>query len=131
MADMHKHHEKVVKAFSEHMKPVLEHSAQPILIYLDDHHKACNKKFASLMGYASPKAFNDTNVNFVEAFIDEKSQGTVVKNYHTTFSEKLSASTFSVTVKKKSGKRAKTTVIHVPVFFEGHLFAVLYVTKQG
>ncbi|MFN7990857.1 MAG: hypothetical protein U0R44_01730 [Candidatus Micrarchaeia archaeon] len=127
--DEHKHHEKLVKGISEQMKPILENSAQPVLIYLDDRHKACNKRFADLMGYKSPKAFNDTDVNFVEAFIDEKSQDKVVRNYHTVFSEKLSASVMDVTIKKKNGKKVKTRVIHVPVAFEGHLFAVLYVSK--
>ena len=121
-----KHHEQLVKGFSEQMKTILDNSAQPVLLYLDDRHKSCNKKFATMMGYPSPKAFNDTDVNFVETFIDKKSQAKVVMNY-AVFSEKLVASTFSATFKKKSGKSAKATVIHVPVTFEGHLFAVLFV----
>ena len=38
------HHEELVNGLYEQMKTVLEGSEQPIFIYLDDNHKACNRK---------------------------------------------------------------------------------------
>jgi len=43
------HHEEVVKGLYEQMKPVFDSSEQPIFLYLDDNHKACNRKFAKML----------------------------------------------------------------------------------
>ena len=56
-----RHHEELVKGITEQMKPVLEKSEQAIYIYLDDNHKVCNKKFADLLGYKSPKEWADAD----------------------------------------------------------------------
>ena len=49
------HHEELVKGLYEQMKTVMEGSEQPVFIYLDDNHKACNNKFATLLGFKSPQ----------------------------------------------------------------------------
>ncbi len=49
------HHEELVNGLYEQMKPILDKSEQPIFIYLDDNHKACNQKFASMLGFKSPQ----------------------------------------------------------------------------
>ena len=57
--DEQQHHEQLIAGITEQMKPVLKDSAQGIYIYLDDTHKVCNKQFADMFGYASPKAWAD------------------------------------------------------------------------
>ena len=47
------HHVELVKGITEQLKPILEKSEQSIYVYLDDTHKACNKKVADLLGYKS------------------------------------------------------------------------------
>ena len=123
------HHEELVQGMEKQLKEILDNSAQPVFVYLDDRHKTCNLKFAKLMGYASTKAFNETDVNFVEAFIDEKSQDKIAENYHGPFSQKLMATVLKLKVKRKNGERVAVEVIHVPMMFEGHLFAVGFVNK--
>ena len=49
------HHEELIKGISNQMGTILSSSEQAIYIYLDDIHKVCNKKFASLLGYSSPE----------------------------------------------------------------------------
>ena len=127
--DEHKHHEELVNGIAQQLKPILDSSEQPIMIYLDDMHKTCNKKFANLFGYSSPKAWSKTESNFVETFIDEESRDTVVNNYHDVIVEKLSASVISAKIKKKSGETAEMTMIHVPVTYNGHLFAVGFISE--
>ena len=129
VADEHKHHEELVKGLSEQLKPILDSSEQAVMIYLDDRHKACNKRFAALFGYSTPRAWSDTDVNFVEAFIDDDSRDLVVSTYHDVTIGKLSASVLPITIKKKSGGTAKVTMIHVPVTYNGHLFAVGFISE--
>ena len=44
-----KHHEELVQGLYDQLKPILEKSEQPMFIYLDDNHKACNSKFAEML----------------------------------------------------------------------------------
>jgi len=44
------HHEDLVTGLLEQMKIVFESSEQPMYLYLDDVHKACNQKLAALLG---------------------------------------------------------------------------------
>jgi hypothetical protein len=55
MQTAEEHHEELVKGLYDQMKPIMEGSEQPIFIYLDDIHKACNNKFASMLGFKSPR----------------------------------------------------------------------------
>ena len=63
------HHEELIQGISRQMKSILEDSQQAIYIYLDDIHKVCNEKFASLMGYGSPEEWAKVKESF-EAFVE-------------------------------------------------------------
>ena len=121
------HHEELVKGLYEQMKTVLEGSEQPIFIYLDDNHKACNNKFAALLGYKSPQEWADIE-GFLEPYVAEKSQNTVQTAYWDSM-KKMIGSTIQVTWKKKGGGTFDSTVIFVPMAFQGHLFAVHFVSN--
>jgi hypothetical protein len=47
------HHEELIGGFYDQLRPVFESSEQAMYLYLDDTHKICNKKFASLLGYGT------------------------------------------------------------------------------
>jgi PAS domain S-box-containing protein len=128
--DEHGHHEALVEGAAAQLRPVLEGSAQPMFIYLDDNHKTCNEKFAHMLGYASAKEWSGLEVNFVETFLAPESRDLVMENYAETFSKKLSASAMKVTWLKKDGTKVATDAVHVPMTREGHLFALLFVTRQ-
>ena len=49
------HHGGLVNGFYEQMKPILDNSEQSLFIYLGDNHKACNQKFASMLGSSRPR----------------------------------------------------------------------------
>jgi len=130
ISEMEEHHVMVVDGVVAMMKPVLDKSEQPIFVYLDDNHKACNKKFAAMLGYGSPEEFSKVRENFVETFIAPESQEAVMRNYAETFSKKMSASVMQGTWNKKGGGTVKTTVIHVPVSYEGHLVALGFIVRK-
>jgi hypothetical protein len=115
-----------VKGLYEQMKPVLDKSEQPIFIYLDDNHKVCNSKFATMLGYKSPEDLA-SNGGFLDVFLAEKSQETLSTAYWNAMN-KMIASTIQLTLTKKSGVTIETTMILVPIFFQGHLFSIHFVT---
>jgi hypothetical protein len=117
------HHEEIVKGFYEQMRPVLDKSEQPIFIYLDDNHKACNSKFATMLGYKSSEDWASIE-GFLDVFVNEKSQQTLSTAYWNAMN-KMVASTIQLTLIKKGGKTLETTMILVPIFFSGHLLSSL------
>ena len=129
MRTSEEHHEELVKGLYEQMKPVLDGSEQPIFIYLDDNHKACNNKLASMLGYKSPQEWAEKQ-GFLDVYVAEKSRETLSSAYLTAMKKKT-ASTIQLTWMKKDGATIDSTMILVPMFFQGHLFSVHFVTSAA
>ena len=126
MSHEEQHHEELIKGISRQMQSILESSQEAIYIYLDDIHKVCNEKFATLMGYSSPKEWAKVEDSF-EEFVDRKSQETLVKAYQKAM-DKFVPSNIKVTWKKKSGGTVDTSVVLVPIEFDDHLFALHFIS---
>jgi carbohydrate-binding DOMON domain-containing protein len=122
-----KYYEELIEGISEQMKPVLESSDQAIYIYLDDNHKVCNAKFASLLGYQSPEAWQGVKESFPETFVAGASQQVLVSTYRKAM-EKMAGSNVKITWKKKMGGTVDSNVVLVPIAYEGHLFALHFVS---
>jgi len=121
------HHEELVKGITEQMELVLEKSEQAIYIYLDDNHKVCNKKFADMLGYKSPKEWADADAPLSDV-VDEDQQSVI--NAYMNASEKMVASAIEVRVKNvKTGKFLKTRMIVAPVGHAGHVFTAHFFSK--
>ena len=129
MQTSEEHHEKLVKGLYDQMKPILDKSEQPIFIYLDDNHKACNSKLASMLGIKSAQEWAE-KPGFLEVYVAEKSRETLASAYWKAV-ENMSASTIQLTLMKKDGGTMDSTMILVPMLFEGHMFAVHFVTNLG
>jgi carbohydrate-binding DOMON domain-containing protein len=123
------HHEIVVKGLYDQMKPVFDSSEQPIFLYLDDNHKACNSKFAKMLGFKSPQEWAETP-SVLGVSVAEKSREIVTNAYWDAMKKKI-ASTIQVTWMKKDGGTFNSTVILVPMFFDGHMFSVHFVINTG
>ena len=104
----------------------MDSSQQAIYIYLDDIHKICNEKFSSLMGYGSPEEWAKVEDSF-ETFVDRDSQETLVKAYRQAMEEFI-PSNIKVTWKKKSGGTIATVVVMIPIAFDGHIFALHFIS---
>jgi PAS domain-containing protein len=120
------HHEELIEGISNQMKSILDSSQQAVYIYLDDIHKVCNEKFASLLGYRSPEEWAKVEDAF-EVFVDQGSQETLASAYHQAM-EKLIPANIKVTWKKKSGGIVATSVVLVPIAYDDHLFALHYIS---
>jgi hypothetical protein len=120
------HHEELIAGISKQMKSILDSSHQAVYIYLDDIHKVCNIKFASLLGYRSPEEWAKDE-NLLEATVERSSQETLVNAYNQA-TEKFIASNIKVTWKKKSGGTVATSVVLVPIAYNDHIFALHFVS---
>lgn len=122
------HHEELISGFLDQIRIVFESSEQPMYLYLDDTHKACNQKFASLLGYRTPEEW--AREKEFTALVAEKSAETLVTAYQSAMERKI-GSTIGVTWKRKSGRTVDTTVILVPVAYKEHLFALHFVSPKA
>ena len=123
----HQHHEDLVKGIMAQLKPILDKSTQGIYVYLDDTHKACNKKFADLLGYKSAREWADTDAPLAD--VVEEDQQAVIDAYENA-TEKMLASELKVRFKDvKTDKPIKTRMIMVPMSYSGHIFTLHFLTK--
>jgi PAS domain-containing protein len=119
-------HIQLVREVYEQMREIFEKSEQAIYLYLDDIHKVCNQKFATLLGYASPEEWARVEDSFPK-FVAEDSQETLIGAYQRAM-EKLAGSCFKVTWNKKSGGTVNTDVILVPIAHKGELLALHFIS---
>jgi len=125
--DKHQHHVQLVKGITEQMKPVLEKSEQAIYLYLDDNHKVCNKKFADLLGYKSPKEWAKTEAPLSDVIEDDQQD---LIDAYINASERGIASTLEVGLKQtKTGETIKARVTMAPVPYSGHVFVAHFVNR--
>jgi PAS domain-containing protein len=122
------HHEELVNGLYNQMKSILDKSEQPIFIYLDDNHKLCNQQFAKFLGYQSPQDWAKIS-GFLEVYLNENSRETLMNAYWDAMN-KMVGSTINLTWKKKDGTLVDSTMILVPMMFEGHLLAVHFITSS-
>lgn len=121
------HHVALVKGITAQLKPIMDKSPQGIYVYLDDTHKACNKKFADLLGYKSAKEWADTEAPLAD--VVEADQERVIAAYEAA-TEKMLASSLDIKLTNvKTGKPFKANVIMVPIAYEGHIFALHFISK--
>ncbi len=120
------HHEELIAGISKQMKSILDSSQQAVYIYLDDIHKVCNGKYASLLGYRSPEEWAKVEDPLDET-VERSSQEALVNAFNQAM-EKLIPSNIKVTWKKKAGGTVATSVILVPIAYDDHLFALHFVS---
>ncbi|MBI1833494.1 MAG: hypothetical protein HYR90_01585 [Candidatus Andersenbacteria bacterium] len=126
----HEHHNELLQGLSDQLKEIFEESNQAIYLYLDDAHKICNQKFADLLGYASTEAWAEVTEPFPQVFVNKNSQEALIDAFQKAM-ELKAASTTPITWKKQTGEMIDTTVIIVPISYQGHLFALHFVTANN
>lgn len=126
--DEHGHHEELIGSITKEYQEILANSEQGVYIYLDDVHKVCNRKFAELLGYGSEGEWAKIDEPFPSVFVAEESQETLVSSFVEAM-EKNVGSTNKIVWKKKDGSSVSSQVILVPVSYNGHLFALHFVSS--
>jgi hypothetical protein len=121
------HHVELINGIAEQMKILLKESERAIYIYLDDSHKVCNKKFAGLLGYKSPREWADAEAPLSDVVKDDQKK---VINAYMNASEKGIASSIDVKMTNvKTQEILKINMIIAPTIYEGHIFTVHFLSK--
>jgi len=121
-------HEGVIEETKKQFSVILKESKQGIYVYLDDTHKLCNEKFASMLAYRSAEEWSKVEKPFTETFVEGKSQHTLVSAYQEAMESKT-GSYIEITWRTKTGGHVNTKVILVPVSVKGELLALHFITK--
>ena len=129
MVTGHEHHEELIGDLAREYDEILNSSAQGIYAYLDDVHKLCNERFASMLGYGSAAEWAGVRRPFTEAFVAPGSQETLVSAYLDAIEQQL-GSRIPVTWRSKSGPSVATDVILVPIAFRGELLALHFIDER-
>ncbi len=103
-------HQEIIDGIGQQFKEIFEESLQAIYVYLDDSHKICNQRFASLLGYKSIEEWSAIEQPFTEVFVTDESKEILVSTYGKAMENKI-GSNIEVSWKKKSGESVKTNVI--------------------
>lgn len=125
----HSDHAEILEGVHEQFSDIFEGSEQAVYIYLDDMTKVCNKRFATMLGYSSPKEWAAVRESFPEAFVSSKDQTKLASTYQKAMNRSV-GSTIKVTWKKKGGGEVTTTTILVPIAFEGHKMALHFISPS-
>ena len=125
--DEHQHHEDLVEGITQQMKQVLDKSGQAIYLYLDDTHKVCNKKFADMLGYKSPKEWAEAEAPLSDVVEEDQQE---VINVYMSASEKMNSGWAEVKFKNiKTGKIVATNMLVAPIGYAGHIITAHFFTK--
>jgi len=124
----HDHHNELMQSIAKEYQDILANSEQGIYLYLDDTSKVCNKKFATLLGYESEDEWAKIQKSFPDAFVANESQETLISAFQDAM-EKNIGSTNTIVWKKKDGSTVEATVMLVPISYEGHVFALHFVSN--
>ena len=120
-------HHRVLANAMKQLADVFDNSKQCIYLYLDDMNKACNERFAKLLGYKSPEDWAAVTDNFPEVFVSPNDRMTLVATYQKAVND-LEGSMISIGWLKKDGKEIASKTILVPISFEGHRMALHFIT---
>ena len=117
----------VLAKATQQLRALFEESGQAMYLYIDDHTKACNKRFAQLLGYPTPEAWAAVHTSFPSAFVAPGSQEELIAAYQAAIADGVAASV-PVTWKRKDGKTVDSEVILVPLDIDGTRFALHFIT---
>ncbi len=121
------HHEHLIKELTEQLEPMFSHSPQGIYLYLDDEHKSCNKKFATMLGYSSPAEW--VKNEFPVGDVTEEDRDKVINAYMEA-SRNFKASTLLATLTRKDGKKLQAQVIMAPISYKGEVFVLHFISPK-
>lgn len=118
-------HDDLFDDVMDRLHDLFEDSEQGMYVFLDDELKACNARFAKMLGYSDPDEWAALG-DVPRSFVADDSIETVIRTFQATL-EKGMATEVAVTWRSKAGKPVKTRTIFVPFDHDGHRAALHFV----
>ena len=124
-------HEEWLATIATQLAPIFDNSKEGVYVYLDDQHKICNQRLATMWGYAAPAEWAAAP-DFLTSFVATPAgREQVSTNYHRHVHQELTAFRQRFAVRTKSGAEIACEVDTVPYAFDGQLFAYAFVRQIG
>ena len=115
-------HSHAISELAEQFRPIMEQSPDGVYLWLDEAHKTCNERLASLFGFTVEEW--RTTQPFLENFVAEEDRKIFSWNYH----NRVAALAFPVTFRfrglRKDGSTFSAETDMIPISYRGH--AVVY-----
>ena|SRR5688572_19647462 len=119
-------HKGIVESLTAQFRDLMATSEQGIYLYLDDRNKACNARFAQMLGYRNPEDWAAVTSPFPEAFVQTDSQEVLIDAFQDAMQNGVAA-TIPVTWKSRDGRPVETDVVLVPIDHDGHRVALHFI----
>jgi PAS domain S-box-containing protein len=121
--------EQAMRELSEHFRPVMEGSPDGVYLWLDETHKTCNERLASLFGF-TVEEWREASP-FLDNFVAEEDRGVFSWNYH----NRVAALAFPVTFRfrglRKDGSTFDAETDMIPISYQGYAVAYHFVRALG
>ncbi len=120
-------HEILLDELRTEYKSILDGSKQAIYVYLDNEHKICNSRYATMLGFTAARDWETLSDPMIT--VEEQSVNRLVSAFQNAIQNKV-GSVFELTWKKQGGGSVKTNVIMVPIAFKGEMMALHFITTK-
>ncbi len=117
---------QLISGLYKQMRKILDSTGQPVFIYLADDQKVCNQRFADFLGYASPQDWSKTP-GFLETFVDDEISRNAFMTAYWRAVNDMDASSVAINWRKKDGTKVRSTMVILPMTYEGHILSVHFI----
>ncbi len=124
MKDEHSH---AISELAEQFRPIMEQSPDGVYLWLDEAHKMCNERLASLFGYTVEEWC--ATQPFLENFVAEEDRAIFSWNYHNRVATLAFPVTFRFRGLRKDGSRFSAETEMIPISYRGHAVAYHFVRQ--
>ncbi|XHH09453.1 MAG: PAS domain-containing protein [Candidatus Bathyarchaeia archaeon] len=116
----------LISGLYNQMRKVLDSSGQPVFIYLDDTHRACNERFAEFLGYESPQDWSSTE-GFLDVFVDDEASRNAFMTAYWSAVNNMNAASVQLTWRRKDNSKVKSTMVIIPMIYNGQILSVHFI----
>jgi PAS domain S-box-containing protein len=120
-------HERVLDELLKELTPVFLHSPDGVYLYLDDNHKACNRRMAEMFGM-TVEEWNRTP-DFLQDFVVPLDRELFAKNYQGHVSALSRPITFRFNAVRKNGEIFTAETEMIPLSWKGYPIAYHFVRE--
>lgn len=117
----------IIREITEQFQPILDSSPFGVYFYLDDLHKVCNQKFASMFGITT-REFAEIPM-FLPAFVAEKDTQSYARNYQHNVLQLAHPVTFRFSARRKDGSTFEAETDMIPLVWRGYPIAYHFVRE--
>ena len=118
-------HEGIVQELAEQFRPILDQSPDGVYLWLDETHKVCNERLATMFGYTVEEWCEAQP--FLESFVAEEDRYVFSWHYHNRVAALAYPATFRFRGRRKDGSTFSAETDMIPIPWRGHAVAYHFV----